>query len=88
MFIWSDCIIKHSFPHDTILSCAGVGVVEREGALGLADVVPSYRLHPHLGDELPAVVHAQGLALSLQTIKRCPKIPELWGGWWGVSINE
>ena len=39
--------------------------VEREGALGLADVVPPHGLHAHLGDQLAAVVDAQGLTLRV-----------------------
>ena len=38
---------------------------EREAALGLADVVAAHRLHANLGDQLPTVVHSEGLTFSL-----------------------
>ena len=39
--------------------------VESEGALGLADVVSPHSFHAHLCDQLPTVVHSEGLTFSL-----------------------
>ena len=38
---------------------------ECEAALGLADVVSPHSFHAHLGDQLPTVVHSEGLTFSL-----------------------